>query len=125
MYDGLTSTCYEVTSTAKPVSQLLLLRHLVPADPNGIGYNITLTYSNAFLNDTNNIQVFAFPKKTVGVTAKWYGKVCDEMTPQTLGGDLVSSEFVCPCAEDCYIRVKVLAQGDVRNQGRVCEIDMK
>ena len=125
LFDGLSNTCMDVISTTEPVSPLHMIWSLVPSDPNGIGYNVTVTYTDAFLNDTNNIQVFVFPRDEVGVPAKYYGKVCDKMTTQTLGGDLVSSEFVCPCAEDCVIRVKALAQGDVRNQGRVCEIDIK
>ena len=112
-----------VTSTAEPVSPIYLFKTTLPVDPNGIGYNVTVTYSNAFLNNTNNIQVFVFP--STKVDGKFYGKVCKIIDTQILGDDLVSSEFSCPCTNECVIQIKALAQGDMRSQGRLCEIDIK
>ena len=123
MFDGSTDTCMDVTSTAEPVSPIHLYRCNLPADPNGIGYNVTVTHSNAFLNNTNNIQVFVFP--STEVDGKYYGKLCKIIGTQILGDDLVSSEFSCPCANVCILNVKALAQGDMRSQGRLCKIDIK
>ena len=112
-----------VTSTAEPVSPIYLFKTTLPVDPNGIGYNVTITHSNGFLNNTNNIQVFVFP--STKVDGKYYGKVCKIIDTQILADSLVNSEFSCPCTNECILQIKALAQGDMRSQGRLCEIDIK
>ena len=124
MYDTKTETCSHATTMASPVSPILLVQMPLLADPNGIGYNVNITHSDVFLNNTNDIQVFVTPRSGVGTPETFYGQLCERIASVALVDDLVRTQFACPCSNVCYITLKALAKGNIRNKARICSVDI-